>query len=385
MKLLTRSCLALLGSLGMVGSAYADIVHNDDVIITFSQCVGNDCVNGENFGADTVRLKENNLRIHFNDTSNSASFPTNDWRIVANDSTNGGANYLAFEDSSANRIPFRVEAGAPANALVVEADGDIGVKTLNPVVDIHIVEGNTPTVRLEQDGSDGFTPQTWDLAGNEANFFIRDVTNGSQLPLRIEPGADTNSLFVDSDGNVGMGTNNPAAGLHVDNDEMNALLVSGNGVKLADLRSDDSGIIQYRLLTDSSDRRIVGLNQAGTVVESQIQMGDEQVVIAGSAIGAPFATFTSAGLVTTGAGACNPGPCDGVFDPAQYKVESIDEHARYMWENKYLWGVGPTPEGEPMNLTRKTAGILHELEKAHIYIEQLHNRLNELEARLVEK
>ena len=56
-----------------------------------------------------------------------------------------------------------------------------------------------------------------------------------------------------------------------------------------------------------------------------------------------------------------------------------------MWENKYLWGVGPTPEGEPMNLTRKTAGILHELEKAHIYIEQLHNRLNELEARLVEK
>ena len=79
------------------------------------------------------------------------------------------------------------------------------------MVDLHAVSGNTPTLRLEQDGSSGFTAQTWDLAGNEANFFIRDVTNGSQLPFRIEPGADTNSLVIDANNNIGIGTNNPDA------------------------------------------------------------------------------------------------------------------------------------------------------------------------------
>lgn len=35
-----------------------------------------------------------------------------------------------------------------------------------------------------------------------------------------------------------------------------------------------------------------------------------------------------------------------------------------------------------MNLSEKTAGLLNELEKAHIYIEQLNERLKELQARL---
>jgi len=68
------------------------------------------------------------------------------------------------------------------------------VGTSKPVVEMHLVDGNTPTLRLEQNGSSGFTPQTWDLAGNEANFFVRDVTNGSKLPFKIIPGAPDNSV-----------------------------------------------------------------------------------------------------------------------------------------------------------------------------------------------
>lgn len=192
----------------------ADTVVLDDHIVGGSQCVGMDCVNGEDFGFDTVRLKENNLRMHFDDTSATASFPGNDWRFIFNDTGNGGANYFAVEDATAGKTPFKVEAGAATNALVVESDGDIGIGTASPSVRLHAVKGDSPTFRLEQDGSSGFTPQTWDVAGNETNFFVRDVTNGSQLPFKIMPGAGDNALVLKG-GNVGLSTNNPSESLHI--------------------------------------------------------------------------------------------------------------------------------------------------------------------------
>ena len=78
----------------------ADHVILDDCIIDGSMAVGLDAVNGENFGFDTLRLKENNLRFHFDDTSTAASFPRNDWRLIANDSANGGDSYLGIEDTT---------------------------------------------------------------------------------------------------------------------------------------------------------------------------------------------------------------------------------------------------------------------------------------------
>jgi hypothetical protein len=68
---------------------------------------------------------------------------------------------------------------------------------------------------LEQTNAGGFTAQTWDIAGNEANFFVRDVTGGSRLPLRIRPGAPTSSVDISSIGNVGVGTGTPAFALDV--------------------------------------------------------------------------------------------------------------------------------------------------------------------------
>ena len=186
-----------------------------DQSVQGSQCVGFDCTSSESYGFDTLRLKENNLRIHFDDTSSSASFPNNDWRLVANDSSNGGANYFAINDATAGRDVFKIEAGSIVNALYVDDEGDVGIGTSTPVVEVHAVDGNTPTFRLEQNGSSGFSSQTWDLAGNETNFFIRDVTNSSKLPFRIKPGAPTDTLFLKGDGDIGIGTDSPTQPLHV--------------------------------------------------------------------------------------------------------------------------------------------------------------------------
>jgi hypothetical protein len=62
--------------------------------------------------------------------------------------------------------------------------------------------GDTPGVRLLQTNTSGFTPQTWDVAGNEANFFVRDLTGGSRLPFRIRPGAPTSSIDIMASGAV---------------------------------------------------------------------------------------------------------------------------------------------------------------------------------------
>ncbi len=57
-----RVVLAMLITLVCGSLAWADQVILDDLIVDGSACIGFDCVNGESFGFDTLRLKENNLR-----------------------------------------------------------------------------------------------------------------------------------------------------------------------------------------------------------------------------------------------------------------------------------------------------------------------------------
>lgn len=223
-----------------------DIVHADDVIIQGSACVGFDCMNGESFGFDTIRLKENNTRIKFEDTSNTASFPSNDWQLTANDSANGGANKFSIDDITNGKTPFTITGNAPSSSIFVDSSGRLGLGTATPVVGIHRAEGNTPTLRLEQNGSSGFTPQTWDVAGNEANFFIRDVTGGSRLPFRIRPGAPTSSIDIAASGNVGIGTQSPSQLMHLKKDQnTNTILLVNNGTAgsgaQADVRVQNDG------------------------------------------------------------------------------------------------------------------------------------------------
>jgi hypothetical protein len=359
---------------GLERATAADNVVLDDQIVDGSLCVGMDCINGENFGFDTFRLKENNLRIHFEDTSNSGSFPSNDWRIIANGSQNGDPSYFRVEDSTAGRNPFTIEAGAHNNNLVVDSAGRIGIKTDTPAVDIHVKEGNTPTLRLEQDGSDGFSPQVYDIAGNEANFFIRDVTNGSRLFFRSKPGAPEDSIFIAADGDVGMGTDSPSSSLHVHrtNGSNTGLLVeetsSNGGLVLAEL--SNNGPVRFAL-TDTSTgltwRWANGGNMFSiidfsdpTIVEFQLNQ-DGDLTITGE-------LFTQGSMCMSG--------CDLVFTP-ETDLASIEEHAEQMWANRHLPAVGPTKENETFNISRMTGGILNEVEMAHIYIEQLNDELKE--------
>ncbi len=381
MKRLKKSQMAFSGAavlfaaIGAAGGAMADQVIPDNLIIQGSACVGVDCVNGEPFGFDTQILKENNLRILFLDTSTSPGFPTNDWRLIANDSASGGSNFFAIEDATAARQVFRVDAGAPADALRVSSTGNVGIGTATPVLDVSIRTGDTPATRLEQDGSLGYQAQTWDIGGNEANFFIRDVTGGSRLPIRLRPGAPTSSIDIAATGRVGFGTATPLAPLHV------VTTASSVGVGNAGaILANPSGPVALQLIPSSGSSSDFWNVSAASATEFRI---------ARSGVATPAFSLTQAGAltipgsITTGGPTCSGG-CDRVFD-AGYDVPSIDAHAGMMWGEGYLPNVGPTPEGAPIDLSDKLGRMLSELEYAHIYIAQLNARVETLEAELRER
>ncbi len=205
-----------------VPAALAKAAPTPDTTFTDSLCVGFDCPAAPSFGDTTILMMENNTRIKYDDTSTGAGFPNRDWALNANDSASGGQNSFWIQDcgtssqgSCTGNSVFSIEAGARATAVYVDDGGRLGLGTATPALDIHNKRSNTPSLRLEQDASGGFTAQTWDVAGNEANFFVRDVTGGSRLPVRIRPGAPTSSIDISASGNVGIGTASASAPLHV--------------------------------------------------------------------------------------------------------------------------------------------------------------------------
>src|ERR1043165_8145973 len=270
-----------------------DQVIADDLIVQGSICAGLDCVNNEDFGFDTIRVKENNTRIQFDDTSTSAGFPNENWQIRANDSGSGGTNFLGIVDqgttgnSETGTIVFAVNSGASANSIRVGSNSKVGLRTATPVLDIHANTSDTPAMRLEQNNTGGFTAQTWDVAGNEANFFVRAVRSGSRLPFRIRPGAPTSSIDIAADGKVGVGTASP-------------------GTKM-DIRSVDTATAAVANVTNSDASRFLSFysgrsdnNGAALIWDSNQALRFGNGDIAGATTFTEWARFTNAGRLGIG-------------------------------------------------------------------------------------
>jgi len=256
------------------------------------------------------------------------------------------------------------------------------------------VDGDTPTLRLEQDGSSGFAPQTWDVAGNETSFFVRDATNGSTLGFRIRPGAPSNSLIVDTDGDIGLGIISPSSDLHVSRSDSQT-------VSLALTQTATTAPATWRLTYDP-----VGSVAVGTGADAM--PGSFAILEDGHAGSAPFRIARDAatdllilgqdGVIITGpdAPSCAALKVNGaiyqrgselhadyVFAPG-YQLPAIEEQGRLMAELRHLPAV-PAAQVDAsgqqvVDIGAQRRGILEELEKAHLYIQELQASLVELRA-----
>jgi hypothetical protein len=164
--------------------AGAQEVIADDLIVQGDLCAGIDCIAAEVFGLDSVKIKENNTRLLFEDTSTTAGFASTDWRLVANDTTSGGVNRFSIEDATAATVPFTIRGAAPSNSLFISNLGRVGIGT------------STPDARLDVEAS-GSTEMRLTITGGNVWRILNDAT-GFGIQLSGSPRA----VNVDTDGNM---------------------------------------------------------------------------------------------------------------------------------------------------------------------------------------
>lgn len=120
-ELLNTSLVVILVVLSFMPSGRAqDLVVSDDYIVTGGLAVGVDGMSGEDFSYITMKLKENNVQLLFEDTDSTLSYPSMDWLLRANETTNGGANHFAIDiaDSASVMLvpnPQWIAAGCDVN------------------------------------------------------------------------------------------------------------------------------------------------------------------------------------------------------------------------------------------------------------------------------
>jgi hypothetical protein len=383
-----RPALPLAIALAAAAPAWAQDVIGDDLVLSGditqngfgpnffdaayssfsgSMCLGSSCTNSEanGLGNPPLKLKWSEAAILFQDTSVS-SFADRDWRIAAGGSSaletfqiqDWGADWTTGSAVS----PFTIVGGAPDNAFWLGDTGDIGLGTTLPQADLHIVGASSTGLRMESTLSPVLA---WQLNASGNAFWLADVTNGT-TPFGVEGQTPNNTLWLAADGNVGLGTDSPAAPLEI---------------------SDDDTFSFFRLTATGAST-----NQSVDVVFTQGPLGTGEFrynIVDGDGPEMRLnadGDMTLDGTLITGGPTCDTG-CDAVFD-AGFKRLSVTDHASLMWENGHLPAVGPTLPHAPMNVSEKMGGILNELEHAHIYIEELHAktvRQDALNAALLEQ
>ncbi|WP_425102242.1 hypothetical protein [Tropicibacter sp. S64] len=352
-------------------AAEADLFVTDVSVLGGDVCIGDGCASTETFGSDvTLKLRDPTPSITFVDTSD-PPFPDREWKLLVNEPDSGGLERFSIKDGETGNIPFTVQGNAPENALWVAYNGHLGNGTSLPQSNLHIVSGSGPSIRLEQDGTQG-AAQNFEMYVAAGGFVMHDDL-ANTFPFRVNAGARSFALSVFDDGDIGIGPSSAAAPLHVQRDDGTARVLventylspvavremfkmSNNGGSYFTLDNTDSGTTWYFTHEQAPPNRFI--------ITDGVADGPEMTLTAEGDLTIQGQLFT--------AGSCAAG-CDRVFD-AGYPLPSIAEQAAMMKTLKHLPNVGPTPEDGPFNLTQMTGGMLNELEKAHLYIAELEER-----------
>jgi hypothetical protein len=189
--------------------------------------------------------------------------------------------------------------------------------------------------------------------------------------------AYASSMFIDTNGNVGIGTETADQKLHVFDGNMKVSQSAENAIL-----EFAAGANLWRITQNVNTGRLVFFYPGGGAVTGSFKFdpsGQENLLRVG-VLGSDIVDITGR-LFVNGVQQIP----DYVFED-EYALKSIEEQSKFMFENKHLPSVpkaGENYQGS-IDITQYQMGMLEELEKAHIYISQLNETVKELKAELAE-
>ncbi len=334
--------------------------------------------------------KGNGANIHMNNNDNNGAYYRNGMFIGHDGMGSGMDIYMSNDTTYSNGIS--IATNAMGAGLSVHHNGP-GIGMI-----AHMANDTTHSLGMEINS---------ESRGTAARIYVQNTLNNTKYyrdGLNIEHngmgsgiGIHMNNDTTGANGlNISTNTRGSAINVHHSGGDSYGPGLSihqegmGNGTNIAHFGTGDAAYLE--IVNDASPGsplRLVSNNPAPGLAVHHYGTGTGIFVEASGA--APAAHFLGGDLfVENGSVEVSNGSFiddgvtllvpDYVFED-EYQLESIEEHAAYMWKEKHLPAVTPaaTINAGKYNMAERREQILEELEKAHIYIEELHNRVKTLE------
>ncbi|MBN1779559.1 hypothetical protein JW948_00400 [bacterium] len=276
-----------------------------------------------------------------------------------------------------------------ATKLIVKSNGNVGIGTTSPAQKLDIAGTAQMTGFKLPTGASSNYVLTSDAAGVGTWQSLAAISTDGDWTIS---GSD---LYSTVSGNVGIGTTSPNSKLEVTGrikGEGAALIVNDvwEGISIPNSPSGGSvngagdwGVGPTEWLIGNSydgswmSQPSTGLNFLhhipGSTVSSVMYLATDGKVGIGTT--SPAGTLDVYGSIYQSGGVLH---ADYVFEE-DYELESIEEHAKFMWGNKHLKSIPKLKTNEDgqeiVEIGSHRKGIVEELEKAHIYIEQLNKKI----------
>ena len=192
-------------------------------------------------------------------------------------------------------------------------------------------------------------------------------------------------------GNIADGVRSVAMGAGAFTNKMEGAFVFNGGVEKSVAHATragqvvflGSGGLNFYASTDTAEiNSFVIMPGSGNIGVGTFNPTEKMEISGGSLLMTEGDIKLNGGVIIEGIGK-NTKIADYVFTD-DFELESIEEHAEFMWANKHLPALKGTSEIKKegtINTSERREQIVEELEKAHIYIEQLHDRIKELESK----
>ncbi len=285
-------------------------------------------------------------------------------------------------------------------------DGNMGIGTTSPQ---GLFDATLPSGKNLVIGDDGIGrvemlfPNDSFIKFNDSQGSTVNILNFDNSDRTAIGGKTGTGITIYPSLNVGIGTTGfdinhrldvngsiNSKGLDVAVSSGESLTIGDDGIGRVEMLIPNDGFIKFKdfqgspvniLSFDNSDRTFIG-SKTGTALtilpDQNVGIGtsapDHRLHVHGGDIAVTSGSFIDDGTLLN--------VPDYVFEP-EYQLESIEEHAEYMWREKHLPAVASAREIEEnkrYNMAQRREQLLEELEKAHIYIVQLHAQMKDLQA-----